>query len=106
MVLIASPLWSSGCRRSVPGRALSYNLCTIISVDLYTTGVSIGELSRRTGIGISTLRAWERRYGYPVPERLASGHRRYQEGDVEALRDALRQRRSGATLEAALGQAR
>ena len=68
--------------------------------------MSIGALSRRTGVGVSTLRAWERRYGYPVPERLASGHRRYSEQDVSAIRDVLRERRTGSTLESALERAR
>lgn len=38
---------------------------------------SIGELALKSGISENSLRIWERRYGVPVPERLASGHRRY-----------------------------
>jgi DICT domain-containing protein len=75
-------------------------------VNLYTTGLTIGELARRTGVGVSTLRAWERRHGFPIPERLPSGHRRYAEGDVESVSDVLRERAAGSTLEAALGRAR
>jgi len=37
----------------------------------------MGAVTRRTGIGEHTLRAWERRFGFPMPVRLASGHRRY-----------------------------
>lgn len=48
--------------------------------------LSIGELSEATGLGIETLRAWERRYGRPRPLRLPSGHRRYDQADVPALR--------------------
>jgi DICT domain-containing protein len=70
------------------------------------TGLSIGDLSRRTGIGVSTLRAWERRHGFPVAQRLPSGHRRYTEQDVEALLAVSRDRRSGASLDGALTQAR
>jgi DICT domain-containing protein len=69
-------------------------------------GLSIGDLARRAGIGVSTLRAWERRHGYPVPQRLASGHRRFVERDVETLREVLRDRAAGSTLQAALGRAR
>ena len=29
----------------------------------------IGAVERDTGIGRDTLRIWERRYGFPVPER-------------------------------------
>ncbi|MEC7923352.1 MAG: MerR family DNA-binding transcriptional regulator, partial [Planctomycetota bacterium] len=42
-----------------------------------TDHVSIASVSRETGIGIETLRQWERRYGKPAPVRLPSGHRRY-----------------------------
>jgi len=42
-------------------------------------------VTRRTGIGHHTLRAWERRFGFPLPLRLASGHRRYTDGQIERL---------------------
>ncbi|MEW6338772.1 MAG: MerR family transcriptional regulator [Acidobacteriota bacterium] len=43
-------------------------------------------VSRATGIGQHTLRAWERRFGFPDPERLPSGHRRYTADQVARLR--------------------
>jgi methanogenic corrinoid protein MtbC1 len=45
----------------------------------------MGAVSRRTGIGEHTLRAWERRFGFPAPHRLASGHRRYPLEQVQQL---------------------
>jgi methanogenic corrinoid protein MtbC1 len=48
--------------------------------------LSIGALSRATGIGVETLRTWERRYGFPVPERKPSGHRTYSVDSVPRLR--------------------
>lgn len=45
----------------------------------------MGAVTRRTGIGEHTLRAWERRFGFPVPRRLPSGHRRYTAEQVERL---------------------
>ena len=51
-----------------------------------TDHVSIASASRETGIGIETLRQWERRYGKPVPVRLPSGHRRYSQAQVAWLR--------------------
>jgi methanogenic corrinoid protein MtbC1 len=39
--------------------------------------LSIGALSRATGVPVETLRTWESRYGFPVPERRPSGHRVY-----------------------------
>ncbi|MHC5010729.1 MAG: MerR family transcriptional regulator [Planctomycetota bacterium] len=47
--------------------------------------LSIGTLSELTGITTDTIRAWERRYGRPVPVRLPSGHRRYTEAHVRLL---------------------
>jgi MerR family transcriptional regulator, light-induced transcriptional regulator len=52
-----------------------------------TSGLlSIGALSRATGVPADTLRTWERRYGFPAPERLGSGHRRYSLTTLERLR--------------------
>jgi DNA-binding transcriptional MerR regulator len=45
----------------------------------------MGAVTRRTGIGEHTLRAWERRFGFPQPERLPSGHRRYTHAQVQQL---------------------
>lgn len=39
-----------------------------------------------SGIPAATLRAWERRYGVPVPRRTASAYRLYTAEDVEQLR--------------------
>lgn len=39
-----------------------------------------------SGIAATTLRAWERRYGIPVPRRTASAYRLYTAEDVETLR--------------------
>ena len=47
--------------------------------------VSIGELSELTGIGVHTLRVWEKRYGIPKPIRLPSNHRRYPRLEVNRL---------------------
>jgi methanogenic corrinoid protein MtbC1 len=48
--------------------------------------LSIGALSRATRIPIETLRTWEARYGFPVPERKPSGHRVYPVSSVPRLR--------------------
>lgn len=45
----------------------------------------MGAVTRRTGIGEHTLRAWERRFGFPTPHRLESGHRRYTGDHVRQL---------------------
>lgn len=52
-----------------------------------TTGkLSIGALSRATGVPVETLRTWEARYGFPVPERKPSGHRVYPLSSIPRLR--------------------
>jgi DNA-binding transcriptional MerR regulator len=47
---------------------------------------SIAAVSKLTGVSCHTLRVWERRYGFPIPERSASGHRRYSHDQVQKLR--------------------
>lgn len=47
---------------------------------------NIGVVSRMTGISVATLRAWERRYGFPSSGRTAGGHRLYSERDMIRLR--------------------
>jgi DNA-binding transcriptional MerR regulator len=64
----------------------------------------IGEVARRTGVTVVTLRAWERRYGLLRPIRTAGGHRRYSDEDVQrvlALLDLIAQ---GWTVGAAARQ--
>jgi len=41
---------------------------------------------QETGIKADTLRAWERRYGLPVPERTSGGHRLYSQYDIETIK--------------------
>ncbi len=47
---------------------------------------SMAEAERRTGIAKDTLRAWERRYGFPAPLRDPHGNRVYPLDQVEKLR--------------------
>jgi DICT domain-containing protein len=68
-------------------------------------GLSIGEISRMTGVSVATLRTWELRHGFPVPHRLPSGHRRYDASVVEAVLTVLRQRETGVRLETAIAEA-
>jgi MerR family transcriptional regulator, light-induced transcriptional regulator len=64
--------------------------------------LSIGQVAGRTGLSEGTLRMWETRYGFPSPERLTSGHRRYSERDVELLRQVLEERERGLSLKVAV----
>lgn len=60
-----------------------------------TEGISIGALARETGIGVETLRMWERRYGKPQSMRLPSGHRRYDPAEINRLRLATQVMQTG-----------
>lgn len=64
--------------------------------------LSIGDVAERTGLSEATLRMWESRHGFPDPERLASGHRRYGERDVDLLRQVLEERGRGLSLKTAI----
>ena len=46
-------------------------------------GSSIGGVERDTGLTKDTLRVWERRYGFPRPQRDAFGERTYSAAEVE-----------------------
>jgi methanogenic corrinoid protein MtbC1 len=41
---------------------------------------------KETGIKADTLRAWERRYGMPQPDRTSGGHRLYSQYDIHTIR--------------------
>ncbi|MBK5912999.1 MerR family transcriptional regulator [Rhodocyclus purpureus] len=48
--------------------------------------LNIGSVERDTGLGKDTLRAWERRYGFPTPDRDEHGERLYPAEQVDRLR--------------------
>ena len=49
-------------------------------------GYTIAAVERDTGLSKDVLRMWERRYGFPIPERDANGERVYPADQVERLR--------------------
>jgi len=67
--------------------------------------LTIREVARQTGVPEGTLRMWETRYGFPVPERLPSGHRRYSDDDVQRVRQVSRDREAGMSMPAAIERA-
>jgi DNA-binding transcriptional MerR regulator len=64
--------------------------------------LSIGDVVAATGVGEATLRAWERRFGFPTPRREPSGHRRYSAEEVELIRAVVRERGRGLSLAVAI----
>lgn len=65
---------------------------------------NIGHVVEQTGVPADTLRAWERRYGFPVPQRTQGGHRLYTLGDVEGVRWLRSEVAQGTTISQAVAQ--
>jgi len=55
-----------------------------------------------TGIKPDTLRAWERRYGLPLPERTAGGHRLYSQYDIEMIKWLMERQEEGMRINRAI----
>src|SRR6266446_6198696 len=61
--------------------------------------LSIGELSRQTGVNIETIRYYERVKVLPAPPRTTSGRRRYGPVETRTLAFVRRSRELGFTLD-------
>lgn len=55
-----------------------------------------------TGIKPDTLRAWERRYGLPLPQRTAGGHRLYSQYDIEMIKWLMERQGEGMRINRAI----
>jgi MerR family copper efflux transcriptional regulator len=66
---------------------------------LTTPHLTIGAVARRAGVGIDTIRYYEREGLLPPPRRRASGYRDYGGDTVERLRFIRRAKDLGFTLE-------
>jgi MerR family mercuric resistance operon transcriptional regulator len=64
-----------------------------------SAGIQIGELSRRTGCNIETIRYYERITLLPVPARSAGRYRVYHSADIRRLTFIRRARELGFTLD-------
>lgn len=53
---------------------------------------------QETGIKPDTLRAWERRYGLPVPERTEGKHRLYSQRDIDTLKWLVARQQEGLSI--------
>lgn len=61
------------------------------------------EAAALLNVSPNTLRAWERRFGFPKPQRSPGKHRLFTHGEVAALRDALQE---GLSISSAISRAR
>lgn len=64
-------------------------------------GLKIAQVEKLTGVGVHTLRAWERRYGVPRPARSEGKQRLYSVQDVELVRRMAALAESGVSLQRA-----
>lgn len=69
-----------------------------LDAPLYNTKAVVIE----TGINASTLRAWERRYGVPSPNRSESGYRLYSQRDMAIIKWLKDQLENGITISQAV----
>lgn len=60
--------------------------------------LTIGQVAKRAGIGVETVRFYEREGLLEEPERRASGYRQFDEGIVARLRFIRRAKELGFTL--------
>jgi DNA-binding transcriptional MerR regulator len=64
-----------------------------------TTAMKIGDVARRCGVSVDTVRFYERRGVLPAPVRRASGYRQYTEATIERIRFARSLQGLGFTLD-------
>jgi MerR family mercuric resistance operon transcriptional regulator len=65
-----------------------------------SAGIQIGELSKRTGCNIETIRFYERIALLPTPARSAGRYRVYDTADIRRLAFIRRARQLGFTVDA------
>jgi DNA-binding transcriptional MerR regulator/methylmalonyl-CoA mutase cobalamin-binding subunit len=93
---------------SVPlrGRGIGFDFLNLLPENLMNpvseSRFNLGYVLRETGIKPDTLRAWERRYGLPQPERTEGGHRLYSWHDIETVRWLLAQQEQGLSISKAV----
>ncbi|RMF01823.1 MAG: MerR family transcriptional regulator, partial [Chloroflexi bacterium] len=57
---------------------------------------------QETGLKHDTLRAWERRYGLPQPQRTPGGHRLYSARDIATLKWLVARQQEGLSISRAV----
>lgn len=67
-----------------------------------TPAFNLKVVLRETGLAADTLRAWERRYGLPVPDRSPGGHRLYSQHDIETVKWLVARQNEGLSISRAV----
>jgi DNA-binding transcriptional MerR regulator len=69
-----------------------------------TPTYNLGAVLHETGLAADTLRAWERRYGIPMPQRTVGGHRLYSQRDIELIKWLMKRQAEGLSISRAVDQ--
>ena len=67
-----------------------------------TPAFNLKVVLKETGLAADTLRAWERRYGLPAPNRTAGGHRLYSQRDIETIKWLMKRQEEGLSISRAV----
>ena len=67
-----------------------------------TPAFNLKVVLKETGLAADTLRAWERRYGLPTPNRTAGGHRLYSQRDIETIKWLMKRQDEGLSISRAV----
>ena len=67
-----------------------------------TSTYNLKVVLKETGLAADTLRAWERRYGLPTPQRSAGGHRLYSQRDIETIKWLIARQEEGLSISRAV----
>ena len=73
-----------------------------MSVASDTPTFNLKAVVQETDLKPDTLRAWERRYGLPQPERTSGGHRLYSQRDIDTLKWLLARQDEGLSISRAV----
>lgn len=71
-------------------------------MDPTTPTFNLKAVVQETGIKPDTLRAWERRYGLPEPNRSTGGHRLYSQRNIDTLRWLIARQEEGLSISRAV----
>ncbi len=71
-------------------------------IDINAPVYNLKAVVNETGLKPPTLRAWERRYGFPNPTRTKGGHRKYSQHDIDTLRWLVARQDEGMSISHAI----
>ncbi|MFN2137441.1 MAG: MerR family transcriptional regulator, partial [Candidatus Promineifilaceae bacterium] len=71
---------------------------TVRAQDLDAPLYNLSAVVKETGLKPPTIRAWERRYGLPRPQRTDGGHRQYSQRDIDMLNWLIARQEEGMSI--------